>query len=150
MYEPPCLLYKLLLGHFLNVQIFGIAPQDTEGHRAYPDSVHSEAGEISRIIMASTEGGFVQLTKLCMILNLTWSLRWHHMNSYSMFSLLIKIGEEVVGSGNHFEVCSVAVPRHIDIPSVVRVLNEGQGILSLRVGEDSFDEAVDGAEVVDE
>ena len=67
-----------------------------------------------------------------------------------MLTLSVEIGEEVIGAGNHLEVAAVAVPRHVNIPAAVRILDEGEGVLTTTVGEDTFYEVMNRAEIVDE
>ena len=74
----------------------------------------------------------------------------HYVNGHSVLSLCVKESKEIISSGHHLEISAVAVPRHIDIPAVVRILDEGQCVLSSAVGEDALYEVVDCAEVVDE
>ena len=154
--NPPALEALVVEGlrplslHFFDVEVLGIAAQDAEGHGADPDLVQTEAGEAGGVVVRSARERLVELTELDVPLYFERSLRGDDVDGNPVVSLRVEEGEEVVRSGHHLEVAAVAVPRHVDVPAVVRILDEGEGVLPPAVGEYAFYEVVDRAEVVDE
>ena len=135
--------------HLLHVKVFRIAAEYAECDWAYPYFLHSKAYKAGSIVMRAACERLVELTELNMPLNLERFFRWNHMQCYLMLMLAVEIGEHVVSAGYHFEVRTVAVPRHVDIPAVVGVLNEGKGVFTASACEDAFYEVMNRAEVVD-
>lgn len=72
------------------------------------------------------------------------------MNCHAVAAFGVEVGEEVICSGHHLEVVAVAVPRHVDVPAVVGILDEGESVFAPAVAEDTFYEVMDCAEVFDE
>ena len=72
------------------------------------------------------------------------------VDCHAMASLRVEKREEVVGSRHHLEIGTVAVPRHVDIPAVVRILDKSKRVLSFAIGEDTLYEVVYRTEIVDE
>lgn len=99
--------------------------------------------------MAATEARFIDLAELGVVLDAERSFGRNDVKDHFMTLFLIKMAEKLIGPGDHFEVGAVAVPRHVYIPAVVRILHEAEDVFAFGIAEDAFDEMVDGAEVVD-
>lgn len=100
--------------------------------------------------MRTAEGGFVELTQFRMVVHPARCFRRYDMKSYTMVTLRVEISKKIVRSGNHLKASTTAIPRHVYIPAVVRVLHESKRIFTFTVCKYPLYEMMDGTKIVNE
>lgn len=74
--------------------------------------------------MGASGERLVELSEFGVILYGQSLLRGYHMNGNSVILFGIQVAQPIVGSGHHLQIGAITRPRHVDIPSFIRILNE--------------------------